>query len=140
MTLIHASCVALGPRGVLIRGKAGVGKSDLALRLMDGGAQLIADDQVEVTPQGGQLVASCPASIRGLIEVRHVGLLAAPALDHISLALILDPGTPGLLERLPEPTTIMLAGLAIPALRLPYFEASTPAKIRLFLQQGEIVI
>ena len=140
MALIHASCVALGPRGVLIRGKAGVGKSDLALRLMDGGAQLVADDQVEVTPQGGQLIASCPANIRGLIEVRHVGLLATPILDSVSLALILDPGTPGLLERLPEPATIMLAGVAIPALRLPYFEASTPAKIRLFLQQGDIVI
>ena len=35
---IHATCVAVGPHGVLLLGKSGAGKSDLALRLIDGGA------------------------------------------------------------------------------------------------------
>lgn len=133
--LMHASCVAVNGAGILIRGDAGCGKSDLALRLIDGGAKLIADDQVELTPEDDQLIATCPKTISGLIEVRHVGLLATPNLDRAAIALVLDPGQPGLLERLPEPATIPILGLPIAALRLPYFEASTPAKLRLLLAQ-----
>ena len=36
MSLLHASCVAFGDVGVLIRGKSGSGKSSLCLRLIDG--------------------------------------------------------------------------------------------------------
>ena len=43
-TTLHATCVTLGDRGMLITGPSGIGKSDLALRLIDGGAKLVADD------------------------------------------------------------------------------------------------
>ncbi|MBT7294587.1 MAG: serine/threonine protein kinase, partial [Rhodospirillaceae bacterium] len=46
MHLNHATCIALAGKGVLLRGFSGAGKSDLALRLIDGGAKLVADDQV----------------------------------------------------------------------------------------------
>ena len=45
---IHASCVAAGSGGVLILGNSGQGKSDLALRLIDKGARLVADDRCDI--------------------------------------------------------------------------------------------
>ena len=57
---VHASCVALDGNGVLLRGPSGSGKSDLALRLIDGGAVLVADDQVALTVEGEKILASAP--------------------------------------------------------------------------------
>src|SRR3546814_10156556 len=45
MQTVHATTVALDGTGVLLRGPAGSGKSDLALRLIDQGARLVADDR-----------------------------------------------------------------------------------------------
>src|SRR5262249_13386596 len=68
MVLVHGTTVALQGEGVLLRGPSGSGKSDLALRLIDGGARLVADDQTEIerTPNG--LMACSPATIAGKIE------------------------------------------------------------------------
>lgn len=137
--LVHASCISIDDQGVLIRGPSGCGKSDLALRLIDGGGRLIADDQVELEVENGHLVARCPAPILGLMEVRHVGVLAAPHARHARLSLILDPATAGVpLPRLPESATTPLLGIDIPTLCLAYFEASAAAKIRLILQQTKL--
>lgn len=137
---LHATCVAVGGQGVLITGPSGCGKSDLALRLTEGGRDvLVADDYVELScdPAGG-LVATCPAPLQGLIEVRHIGVLKMVSLPSVPVALMLEP-CGAVPERMPDPLTRVLHGVEIPCLRLPYLEASTPAKIRLFLMQGEII-
>jgi len=62
--------------GVLIKGDAGVGKSELALELVTRGHRLVADDVVElkhVAPD--TLEGSCPALIRDFLEVRGLGIL-----------------------------------------------------------------
>ena len=48
MEQIHATCVDVEGVGVLFLGAPGNGKSDLALRLIDGGARLVADDRANV--------------------------------------------------------------------------------------------
>ena len=63
MVIIHASCVALDGTGLMLRGPSGAGKSDLALRLIDDGARLVADDQVCLERSGEQLIASPPPRI-----------------------------------------------------------------------------
>ena len=73
--LVHATAVAIDGRALLLRGPSGAGKSDLALRLIDAGARLIADDQSVLRREGGRLLAAVPAAIAGLIEVRGVGIL-----------------------------------------------------------------
>jgi len=74
MLRIHGTCVALSGLGVLLRGPSGSGKSDLALRLIDGGAKLVADDQVELAlDAAGRVMARAPATLSGLLEVRGIG-------------------------------------------------------------------
>ena len=54
MMRVHGTCVAIAGRGVLLRAPSGAGKSDLALRLIDAGARLVADDQVELAQDNGR--------------------------------------------------------------------------------------
>ena len=75
---IHASCVAIGGKAVLLLGASASGKSDLALRLIDGGAVLVADDRTILRVKNGGLNASAPPSIRGLLEIRAVGIVKLP--------------------------------------------------------------
>jgi ABC-type thiamine transport system ATPase subunit len=64
---LHASCVALDGRAVLITGISGSGKSDLSLRLLDRGFVLVADDQTIVRKQGERLIATAPVAL--LVEL-----------------------------------------------------------------------
>jgi HPr kinase/phosphorylase len=107
-TLMHASCVAVSGRAVLIIGPSGSGKSSLALTLMAWGADLVADDQTELTRDGDRLLATCPPTTRGLIEARGVGLLTAP---HTSaeIVLVADMGATEP-DRLPPRRTVTLLG------------------------------
>jgi HPr kinase/phosphorylase len=90
--LVHGTCVAVGPRGLLIRGVSGSGKSSLALQLMALGGELVSDDQVALADHGdeGPLWASAPASIAGLIEARGLGLLRVPFRASAALTDVLD--------------------------------------------------
>lgn len=140
--LVHGTCVALGRRGVLLRGGAGSGKSDLALRFMalpGEGALcpgLVADDQVYVSANpDGTLTASAPPTIAGKIEVRGLGIMPVPFLPEAELVLVCDLVGGKDVPRMPpesEKATV-LAGVPLPTLRLAPFEASAPLKLKMAL-------
>ncbi len=132
---IHASAVAISGRAVLIAGRSGKGKSDLALRLIDRGARLISDDYTIVRRLDGRLVATAPPNIVGKIEVRGVGLIELPHEADVPVGLFIDLDRDA--ERLPEAgETRMLAGIAVPVIALAALEPSAPIKaeaaLRLF--------
>jgi HPr kinase/phosphorylase len=112
---LHASAVAIDGRAVLITGPSGSGKSGLALHLIALGARLVADDGVILRREGERLLARAPQAIRGLIEVRFVGLLKAEPLDEVPVALVVDLGTTES-ERLPPWRTTTIEGVALPLL------------------------
>ena len=85
----QASCVAIDGRAVLIEGPPGIGKSSLALALIDRGAQLIGDDSVMLTAVAGRLYAQPHPNTRGLIEVRNIGLLSFPVCERATAALVI---------------------------------------------------
>jgi serine kinase of HPr protein (carbohydrate metabolism regulator) len=118
---------------VLLRGPSGSGKSDLALRLIDAGARLVADDQTRLWREGDAVFLRAPQPIAGLIEVRGVGIVRMTPLPRARLALIADLVAPQHVERLPEPSSETIFGLAIPLVAIAPFEASAPAKLRLAL-------
>lgn len=88
--ILHATTVSLGERAVLLLGRSGSGKSETALWLMAFGARLIADDRTRVTRREGQIIASCPETIRGRIEARRVGILVAEPAPPCPVALAVD--------------------------------------------------
>jgi HPr kinase/phosphorylase len=128
--LVHATCVAIGGVGVLLRGPSGSGKSDLALRLIEGGARLVADDQVALAEVTGSLAASAPKVLRGKIEVRGCGILDIPYEESVSIRLVIDLVLRGDVPRVPEPASCDIAGWVLPLYRLHAFDASCPAKVR----------
>lgn len=134
MIRVHGSCVAIGGAAVLIRGPSGAGKSDLALRLIEGGAVLVADDQVELTRQGDRLYASPPPTIAGLLEVRGVGIFQFVHRAPVALVLLVDLVKSAEIERLPEPATDRLQDCSIEQLALFPWEVSAAAKVRLAVE------
>ena len=136
--LIHATAVDVNGAGVLILGGSGAGKSDLALRLIQDGALLVCDDQVDVTAVSGGLRAAPAPNISGLVEARGVGIFRAPTKASTWLRLAVDL-VAGDLERMPPASFWGLPGEAGPALalvRLRAFEASAPVKLRFLLHSG----
>lgn len=130
----HASTVAIDGRAVMIEGPSGAGKSDLALRLIDRGGVLVSDDYTVLAARDGALWASAPATIAGRIEVRGIGIVDLPAAPPAPVALIVRLGTD--VPRLPEPRTRAIEGVAIAAIVLEPFAASTPIKIELAVRKG----
>lgn len=130
--VIHATCVAIAGRGILIGGASGTGKSDLALRLIDRGATLVSDDYTLVSRDGDGLIARVPDRIAGAIEVRGIGILAMPHVDGVPLALLIDLDEAP--DRMPTIDEREFAGLPLPRLALAPFEASAPVKVELALR------
>jgi serine kinase of HPr protein (carbohydrate metabolism regulator) len=124
---IHASCVAVNGHGVLLLGDSGAGKSDIALMLIDAGAQLVADDRTILFVVKGALHARAPDSIKGLLEIRSVGIVHKPSrVARLRLAVRLGQED----ERLPKPRLYRQLGCEVPEIRLDPHIASTPARIR----------
>lgn len=133
--LVHGTTVDLAGLGVIILGASGMGKSDLALRLIDGGALLVSDDQSWLSLRHGALWARAPETIAGLLEVRGQGIVpcATKAATCLSLAVELVNEVPA---RMPEPS-FWVPGDAtwprLPLIRLDGREASAAAKVRITL-------
>ncbi len=134
MVLVHCTCVDLTGVGVLLRGPPGSGKSDLALRLIDGGARLIADDHVQLEAEGAALIATPPKAIAGMMEVRGLGLVTVPSLPRGRVGLVADLVPRETVERLPQALSCAYEGIEVAQIALAPFEASACAKVRLAAQ------
>jgi serine kinase of HPr protein (carbohydrate metabolism regulator) len=129
--LRHAGLIAarLGGywRGVLIDGPPGAGKSDLALRALDQGFRLVADDRVLLWTCDGRLFGRAPDTLQGLLEVRGLQVVAVPSLAFAEVALVVRCGAS---ERIPDPRFADILGVSVPRIDLDPREASAPAKLR----------
>jgi HPr kinase/phosphorylase len=133
---LHASTVAHAGRAAVIFGPAGSGKSSLALQLMSLGAVLVSDDWTQLTLRGDRLWASAPATIRGKIEARGLGILGAEVLAAAPVALAVDLGQTED-HRLPPERTVALLGVTLPCVHKvegPHF----PAALLQYLKAGRI--
>ena len=124
---LHATAVAIGGQAVLIEGRSGAGKSDLALRLIDRGAVLIADDRALVVRDGKRLIARAPAAMAGRIEVRGLGIVSMPHVDSVPVALVVRLADED--QRMPERRVRRIAGVAVREVALDPFRASAPLKV-----------
>jgi len=129
---VHGACVAIEGRAVLIEGRSGEARSDLALRLIDRGARLVADEQVICQRHDGGLIASPLARAAGRIEVRGLGIVEMPHAERVPvdlLVVILDSPPP-----FPEDARKRrIAGVDVPVLPIAALEPSAPIKVELAL-------
>ena len=132
--ILHASCIALDGRGLLILGPSGSGKSALALRLIALGAGLVADDRTQVAIEGGRLMARCPTPIRGVIEARGVGLMRAEAVEAAPVVLVADLGQSED-QRLPPRRRVTILGCELDLVLHPRND-HFPDALLLYLRHG----
>jgi serine kinase of HPr protein (carbohydrate metabolism regulator) len=121
---IHASAVLIGARAMLIRGPAGSGKSRLVLGLLDAGvagllplARLVTDDRACVEAVNGQLLVRPPEQLKGLIEVRGVGIRRLPFEPLAVVGWVVDLAALDA-DRLPQPEAETATIAGVPLARL----------------------
>ena len=137
---LHGTCVSVSGEGVLILGEPGSGKSALALRLIDEPgygisgmllrSELVADDQVIVTRDQDRLMASAPAALRGKLEIRGLGIVTLETPPSVPLALVVKLQDHAAIERLPDPATFDILGMALPLVEIDGKMPSAPARLR----------
>ena len=131
---LHASCVALDGRAVLITGISGSGKSDLSLRLLDRGFTLVSDDQTIVRKQGGKLIASAPSTITGKLEIRGVGIVTMDTVGDVPVALLVELTSD--VQRLPDDSRERpILGVNLPLVSVDAMTASAASKVELALDR-----
>ena len=131
---IHATSVVIEDSGVLIVGNSGLGKSDLALRLIDSGATLISDDITICKKVEDSIFLFSPLQTRGLLEVREVGIMTLPYVDNIKLFLIVEL-VDHEIERLPSKKMGKFMNLNISKIKIYGKNSSSVAKIKLKLNE-----
>lgn len=120
---------------MLIRGPAASGKSRLALALLNAGAadllpfvRLVTDDRAYVEAVNGRLLVRPPDQLRGLIEVRGVGIRRLPFEPLAAVGWVVDLAASDA-DRLPQPDAEIAMIAGIPLARLAVAAGVEPAPL-----------
>ena len=122
---IHGSCASRAGDGVLLIGPPGAGKSDLLLRLLARGFDLVADDRVDIVDG----IARPAPALAGLLEVRGLGIVRLPhvASARLALAVVLAASA----ARMPAPARH--DAFDLPQVTIDPQAASAPERVALAL-------
>jgi HPr kinase/phosphorylase len=123
---MHGSCVSKDDDAILLLGPPGSGKSDLVLRLLARGFELVADDQVTINDG----IVSGPTELAGLLEVRGLGIVRLPHRSNARLVLVVELG--GRADRMPMPG--LHPDLSVPLVHVDAAAASAPDRVALALE------
>lgn len=105
---IHGTAIVVATTGILFLGPSGSGKSSLAFSCLAAAkplgifSALVADDRVLISRRNDHVIAECPPSIAGLIEVRGTGILRIPHISPVLIHYAVLPVDPAGAERLPD--------------------------------------
>ena len=111
---IQATAVSYKKHAVLIQGLSGIGKTSLALQLIERGAVLIGDDVVKIFIKNNKLYCEAKEKLKGMVEVRGLGLVAGFKVAKAAPVLCMIRLNKKPTERLPKTKTISLLNKKIP--------------------------
>lgn len=133
--IIHATLVSIDGYGVLLQGRSGSGKSDLALRLIENKkAVLVADDEVIISIRNGKIVGKAPENLKGLLEIRGVGIRKYPSKQEEIVNYVIQlKDDPSMIERMPKNNAEIIFGVEIQRFDLYAKESSASDKIMAIL-------
>lgn len=128
-TNVHGTAIVVDGMGLLLVGPSGSGKSALAFDcLAEAGLRglssaLVADDQVFLSRQNGQVIARRPDAIRGLIELRYSGIVTTDSVEEAELHFALMPVEGDRAARLPpdDERIVLAADIDLPVIRVPFW-------------------
>lgn len=129
---LYATSISIEDNGIMIIGSSGSGKSDLALRLIDSGGTLISDDRTVCERKDNKIFLFTLKEIKGLIEVRGVGIIKVPYVENVQLKLLVSL-TEEKLDRLPRIKNKKIFNISIPQIKISAKDISAVAKIKLKL-------
>ena len=132
MINVHATLIDYNGKGILLTGKSGSGKSDVALRMiMDKGAKLVGDDRIILQRDGNAVLGKAPDILAKKLEVRNVGIVEIEnTTEEVEICLCVELCKDKTsLDRLPQNKYIDILGVDIPQIELYPFEVSTIHKI-----------
>lgn len=131
---IHGVMLNINGIGVLLRGESGVGKSELALELINRGHALVADDRVDMFRTHNSIFCKSPEIIKNMIEIRGIGIIdvtklygSTSTLEDSKLDLVINL-VPFSAERslarlgLEDAEGVKFLGLEIPSMDIPVKE------------------
>ncbi|NOQ50424.1 MAG: hypothetical protein GQ557_02000 [Mycoplasmataceae bacterium] len=128
---IHGTMMSVYGEGVLIIGKSGIGKSELALELINKNHFFIGDDAIDAQAVSGKVIMKAPRAIRSFIEVRGLGVINArdmfgiEAMMHesfldLTIELVDLASVKSVIERLGEKRlNYKIVGINIPKIQIP---------------------
>jgi HPr kinase/phosphorylase len=132
---LHASCVEKDGRGILLRGHSGAGKSSFALSLINRGFKLVADDQVRTVVENGCLVAQAASALKGLLEVRGVGIIKldySPSC-HVQYLIDLVPGFRS--DRMPPMVQTSINSILVRSFQMNPMDSKSIEKVLILFHQ-----
>lgn len=123
-------------KGVMITGKSGIGKSELALDLINRGHMLVADDVVDVSRVHNDIICHAPNLLKKMLEIRGLGIVDVTKLFGantylnkceldfvINLVRLEEAGNKDRLNPVNE--TLDVLGLEVPMLVIPITEGKS---------------
>ena len=121
----HACALEIAEIGMLVEGPSGSGKTSLMLGLlekaeqMELSASLVADDQVLLEQESGNITANVPESIAGKLELFGFGIVELPFQPKTMIKLVVRLADQTEIERMPENKITQLCGVSIPVIEVP---------------------
>lgn len=122
---VHGTALTFASCGFLIEGPPGSGKTALALAaITEAGRQgrfaaLVADDQCLMEVAHGRLIASCPPVLRGLAEMRNLGIVDCAFAGSAIIDCVIRLVEAATIERMPQPQSTRMAGIEVPVFECP---------------------
>ncbi len=111
---IQATAISYKNQAILIQGPAGIGKTTLALSLIEKGAVLLGDDVVEIFIKNNKLFCKAKEKLKGVVEVKGLGLIRGFKVSKPVPVLCVIRLQKKHSERLPKQRTVLLHNKKIP--------------------------